>query len=229
MTLLEIAASMENAENAFPTAAWKTQRTRFPQFPQAICPCIYAFGINSQQPNSQDLDLGTWKGVQPIVQLVDLTFQDADDLEQVQDGFGNGNLIVAIGMRSENTSGQFGHVGAGAGNHAPERTRVRREPAMSERFSDEVNEEDRCRSRSAVDAGVSGGTNSPAAPSAQGESCQGVLIEGERLQALSGVAVEFVTYWLRDGGCGMCGGVPHSTTCFVGRVAALLASDGSPR
>ena len=118
MTLLEIAASMENAENAFPTAAWKTQRTRFPQFPQAICPCIYAFGINSQQPNSQDLDLGTWKGVQLIAQLVDRTLEDLDDFEQVQDGFGNGDLVVAVRMRSEDTSSEFGHVGAGRRNHA---------------------------------------------------------------------------------------------------------------
>jgi len=35
----------------------------------------------------------------------------------------------------------------------------------------------------------------------------------------------FVTYWLRDGGCGMCGGVPHSTTCFVGRMDAMLKGE----
>lgn len=39
---------------------------------------------------------------------------------------------------------------------------------------------------------------------------------------LERVAEQFVGYWLRNGGCGMCGGVPHSTTCFVARMAALL-------
>jgi hypothetical protein len=42
---------------------------------------------------------------------------------------------------------------------------------------------------------------------------------------LHSVAQQFVAYWLRGGGCGMCGGVPHSTTCFVGRMAVLLAKE----
>jgi hypothetical protein len=44
---------------------------------------------------------------------------------------------------------------------------------------------------------------------------------------------EFVNYWTGDnedrrrrvgdsGGCGMCGGLPHSATCFVGRMDTLL-------
>jgi hypothetical protein len=39
---------------------------------------------------------------------------------------------------------------------------------------------------------------------------------------------EFVAYWTTgrayggDVGCGMCGGIPHSTTCFVGRMALMV-------
>lgn len=36
---------------------------------------------------------------------------------------------------------------------------------------------------------------------------------------------QFVEYWLRDGGCGMCGGVPHSTTCYVGRMEFMLKAE----
>lgn len=40
---------------------------------------------------------------------------------------------------------------------------------------------------------------------------------------------EFVAYWLREGGCGMCGGLPHSASCFVGRIeVALLAEAERP-
>lgn len=52
------------------------------------------------------------------------------------------------------------------------------------------------------------------------------------LTSLESVAREFVDYWTRRtlvngtaNGCGMCGGVPHSTTCFVGRMAALLEGE----
>jgi hypothetical protein len=49
------------------------------------------------------------------------------------------------------------------------------------------------------------------------------------------LATEFVNYWTGDnedrrrrvgdsGGCGMCGGTVHSTTCFVGRFQALLTA-----
>lgn len=55
-----------------------------------------------------------------------------------------------------------------------------------------------------------------------------------RLRELAG---EFVDYWTGENearvrrigaeaasGCGMCGGIPHSTTCFVGRFQALLTA-----
>lgn len=60
------------------------------------------------------------------------------------------------------------------------------------------------------------------------------------VQELEAVAREFVDYWTgateanfrRSGAmgtnakrsCGMCGGVPHSTTCFVGRMQVVLSS-----
>ena len=52
-------------------------------------------------------------------------------------------------------------------------------------------------------------------------------------QALEVLAGEFVRYWTTDrtpDGCGMCGGIPHSTTYYVGRMAAMLGSvsDSSP-
>lgn len=44
---------------------------------------------------------------------------------------------------------------------------------------------------------------------------------------LRSVASEFVDYWSnptrRAGGCGMCGGMPHSATCYVGRIERVLA------
>lgn len=49
-----------------------------------------------------------------------------------------------------------------------------------------------------------------------------LLEKSQALLALATTAREFVAYWLRDGGCGMCGGVPHSTTCFVGRMEKLI-------
>jgi hypothetical protein len=45
-------------------------------------------------------------------------------------------------------------------------------------------------------------------------------------EPLDALAREFVRYWTTDrtpDGCGMCGGIPHSTTCYVGRMASLLA------
>lgn len=48
--------------------------------------------------------------------------------------------------------------------------------------------------------------------------------------ALFELAAEFVRYWTTDrtpDGCGMCGGIPHSTTCYVGRMASLLGSHGT--
>lgn len=46
-------------------------------------------------------------------------------------------------------------------------------------------------------------------------------------ETLEQVAHRFVAYWTKDHspggkGCGMCGGIPHSTTCFVGRMEAAL-------
>lgn len=51
---------------------------------------------------------------------------------------------------------------------------------------------------------------------------------------LDTLAAEFVRYWTTDrtpDGCGMCGGIPHSTTCYVGRMATLIgsATDSSQR
>lgn len=39
---------------------------------------------------------------------------------------------------------------------------------------------------------------------------------------LEEVAAEFVAYWERAGGCGMCGGLPHAATCFVRRFRSIL-------
>jgi hypothetical protein len=50
-------------------------------------------------------------------------------------------------------------------------------------------------------------------------------------KTLKEVAAEFVHYWTKyrtPDGCGMCGSIPHSTTCYVGKMAVLLSSsDGS--
>jgi hypothetical protein len=55
------------------------------------------------------------------------------------------------------------------------------------------------------------------------------LVQREaQIAHLEATAREFVAYWTTDRayggevGCGMCGGIPHSTTCYVGRIAALL-------
>lgn len=44
---------------------------------------------------------------------------------------------------------------------------------------------------------------------------------------------EFIDYWTGrerhpDGGCGNCGGLPHSTTCFVGRFEQALRTPAAP-
>jgi hypothetical protein len=60
------------------------------------------------------------------------------------------------------------------------------------------------------------------------------------IRALLELATEFVNYWTGDnedrrrrvgdsGGCGMCGGSVHSTTCFVGRFQALLTAAPVPQ
>lgn len=56
--------------------------------------------------------------------------------------------------------------------------------------------------------------------------------EEQGRQPLEMIAREFIDYYTGkvrhpSGGCGNCGGVPHSTTCFVGRfIKALEVSDG---
>ena len=57
---------------------------------------------------------------------------------------------------------------------------------------------------------------------------KGAVTTAPRAEAptLRTIAAEFVRYWTTDrtpDGCGMCGGIPHSTTCYVGRMAAVLA------
>ena len=42
-----------------------------------------------------------------------------------------------------------------------------------------------------------------------------------REAALRAVADAFVAHYTRGGGCGHCGGLPHSTGCYVGKFAAL--------
>lgn len=47
------------------------------------------------------------------------------------------------------------------------------------------------------------------------------------MTAIETLVAEFIRYWTTDrtpDGCGMCGGIPHSTTCYVGRMATLLGS-----
>ena len=41
---------------------------------------------------------------------------------------------------------------------------------------------------------------------------------------LNAIAQEFIDYYTKAGGCSNCGGVPHTTTCFVGRFTAALAA-----
>jgi hypothetical protein len=54
--------------------------------------------------------------------------------------------------------------------------------------------------------------------------------ESRPTQTLPALVREFIAYWTTDRayggdvGCGMCGGIPHSTTCYVGRMDALLKS-----
>jgi hypothetical protein len=56
---------------------------------------------------------------------------------------------------------------------------------------------------------------------------------GARLRAgaetLAQVAADFVAYYSRSGGCSNCGGLPHTTTCFVGRFQSALPSVRSAR
>jgi hypothetical protein len=47
--------------------------------------------------------------------------------------------------------------------------------------------------------------------------------------ALRALVLEFIAYWTTDRaygnsevGCGMCGGVTHSTTCYVGRMDKVV-------
>lgn len=61
------------------------------------------------------------------------------------------------------------------------------------------------------------------------ERLRGVGMELAKLRQL---ATEFVAYWTTDRayggpdvGCGMCGGITHSSTCYVGRMHAMLAKD----
>lgn len=42
------------------------------------------------------------------------------------------------------------------------------------------------------------------------------------------VAEAFIAYYSRGGGCSNCGGLPHSSECFVGRFQAALARVGVP-
>lgn len=56
-----------------------------------------------------------------------------------------------------------------------------------------------------------------------GEASKALL--AARSGSLNDLVAEFISYWTTDrtpDGCGMCGGRPHSTTCFVGRMARLL-------
>jgi hypothetical protein len=46
-------------------------------------------------------------------------------------------------------------------------------------------------------------------------------VEEER-RDYADLARECVVYFTRNGGCGHCGGLPHTTTCFVGRFAAVI-------
>lgn len=42
------------------------------------------------------------------------------------------------------------------------------------------------------------------------------------------VALEFIAYYSRGGGCSNCGGLPHTDTCFVGRFSAALGRPAFP-
>lgn len=48
----------------------------------------------------------------------------------------------------------------------------------------------------------------------------GIISEHRRLREH---AEHFIRYYTHRGGCSNCGGVPHSTECFVGRVLAALS------
>ena len=78
----------------------------------------------------------------------------------------------------------------------------------------------------------------PATGTAEGKGHQTMISreEAEEMEELNALAEEFVRYWTTDrtpDGCGMCGGIPHSTTCYVGRMDALLkdstSASSSPR
>lgn len=50
----------------------------------------------------------------------------------------------------------------------------------------------------------------------------GVLAEHHHVENdVRKVAQDFVAHYTREGGCSHCGGVRHTTTCFVGRFVAL--------
>lgn len=42
-------------------------------------------------------------------------------------------------------------------------------------------------------------------------------------ETLREAAEAFVSHYRKNGGCGHCGGIPHTTTCHVGRIEAALA------
>jgi len=48
------------------------------------------------------------------------------------------------------------------------------------------------------------------------------VLDSSALSPAAQVALEFIAYYSRGGGCSNCGGLPHSATCFVGRFVSAL-------
>lgn len=67
------------------------------------------------------------------------------------------------------------------------------------------------------------------------ESIQGagVVLPTERDEQpptrVTAIAHEFIGYYMTPHGCANCGGLPHTTTCFVGRFARALTPSETPR
>lgn len=50
----------------------------------------------------------------------------------------------------------------------------------------------------------------------------------QQAQAMRETALAFIAYYSRDGGCGNCGGKPHTSTCFVSRFEKAIATPTTP-
>jgi hypothetical protein len=56
-----------------------------------------------------------------------------------------------------------------------------------------------------------------------------IVLANSHMTALRVLAQELVARYLKDEGCGFCGGLPHSTECLVGRIVVLFGQMDADR